>query len=350
VIMANDLVKRIWGCLAGVAVGDALGYPAHDLSADEIRRRFNGPLSHLAPAFDDDIRHRGMVAGQITDDTILTLVTAQAVLTADGQPTVTDMAAALRKWAATNTIWRDTYMFGPTTKRALARLLEGEDPWKVGCTGEWASQGASDGAPMRVAPAGLIHPGRIDAAIETAVEVVLPTHGTQVAIAAACAQAAGIAQALAPKAEVLSVVAAALEGARRGEQLGRERARVVPAPCVADRIELAVGLAIHSKDPFEAGELIQRYIGTYLPAAEALPTAIGLFVAAKGDPYQAMVAGANVGGDTDTIASMAGALCGALRGIDAIPADWYRTVEEVNHLQLKAVAEQLAAIAMRLGS
>ncbi|MBC7264844.1 MAG: ADP-ribosylglycohydrolase family protein [Chloroflexi bacterium] len=346
----DRLTRHIWGSLAGVAVGDSLGFPSHDLSTEEIRRRFGGPLCKLAPAFDDDIRHAGKAAGEITDDTILSLVTVHAILATHGRLTMESMADALKEWAAANSIWQHSNMFGPSTKRALARLLAGEDPWRVGCTGDWASDGASCGAPMRVAPVGLIHPGRIDSAIETAVEATLVTHGTQVGIAAACAQAAGIAEALTPEADVLSVVTAALEGARRGEQLGRAKGRVVPAPCVADRIELAVSLAIHAKDPFEAGELIQRYIGTYLPAAEALPTAIGLFVAAKGDPYSAMVAGATVGGDTDTISSMAGALCGALRGIEAIPADWYQAVEDVNNLQLESLARQLAAIAVELGA
>ena len=50
---------------------------------------------------------------------------------------------------------------------------------------------------------------------------------------------------------------------------------------------------------------------------ETVPAAFGIVRLAKGDPWQAVMMGANFGRDTDTIACMAGAICGALAGIDA---------------------------------
>ena len=66
-------------------------------------------------------------------------------------------------------------------------------------------------------------------------------------------------------------------------------------------------------------------------------------MAAGGDLTATMVAGASSGGDSDTVASMSGALTGALRGLAAIRADWLEQVERVNGLGLGEVAARLVA-------
>jgi ADP-ribosylglycohydrolase len=60
-----------------------------------------------------------------------------------------------------------------------------------------------------------------------------------------------------------------------------------------------------------------------------------------------VIAGANVGYDTDTIASMAGALSGTLNGFNYVPKDWYRTVEKVNGLNLISMAKELVNLSLK---
>ncbi|GAB4257826.1 MAG: ADP-ribosylglycohydrolase family protein [Thermoleophilia bacterium] len=346
---ADDrLFAHIHGCLAAVAVGDALGFPVHDLTREEILRRYGGPVDRLRDAFDDDPIHPGYRAGQVTDDTILTLVTAEAILAADGDLTNGGMAAALGRWAAGHeNLWRPGSVFGPSSKAAFAALARSPKTWTMDMTRGRAHMGASNGAVMRVAPAGLAHPGDVERAVRTACAAVAPTHGTQVSMAAAAAQAAAVAEAVVDGSDVFSVVRAALAGARLGEAIGRAEARQVPAPSIERRLELAVSLALAATDPHDAGERLQALIGTGLPAADALPSAIGMFVASGGDPRTGMVAAATMGGDTDTQSSICGALCGALRGIDAVPWEWVEQVEHVNHLALEQAAARLAALARR---
>jgi ADP-ribosylglycohydrolase len=207
--------------------------------------------------------------------------------------------------------------------------------------------GASNGAAMKIAPAGLVHPADPDAAIEDAVTASLPSHCTQTAIAAACAIAAGVAEGMAHNADVFSVVRATLYGARKGESIGMQRARTVPLPSVSRRIELAVSLALKAEDGDAANRSLAHIIGTGLPAYESIPTAVGIFVAAGGDPEKSVLAGANVGYDTDTIASMAGALAGALNGFDAVPRGLYQEVTRVNDLDLESLARGLERIARK---
>jgi ADP-ribosylglycohydrolase len=118
-------------------------------------------------------------------------------------------------------------------------------------------------------------------------------------------------------------------------------ARIVPAPDLWVRIEMGVTAALPAGDIFESCRRITNAVGNGMAAYETVPAAIALFVAAGGDPEQAVTGGANIGGDTDTIASIAGALSGALRGIEHVPRKLYLELERVNRLGLDKVAERL---------
>lgn len=217
--------------------------------------------------------------------------------------------------------------------------------WTPDLSRGYVGVGSSNGAVMRISPAGMVNPGNPQQACNVVFPLVFPTHRTDVAISAACGQAAAVAEALKEGSTLSSVVQAAIEGAEFGSKLGKERAYVVPSASVARRIELAMELVDRAKDPIEAGYLIEDYIGSYLPAAETLPAAIGVFYACKADPLLTMQVAASIGGDTDTVASAAGAIAGAFRGISEIPQGMLQMVEEVNHLKLYQLAEALTDIA-----
>jgi ADP-ribosylglycohydrolase len=282
-----------------------------------------------------------MLAGQITDDTLMTLVMAEALSRPVETPDAQYFGRVFADWAREHTIWRTSPMFGPTTKGRFSRLVAGEDPVVVGTSGNTMTDGATNGAAMRSTPAGLIHPGAPRAAVEVAVQASLPTHGTQAGIAAAAAVAAGISEALRKDADVESVAAAAVEGAREGEGLAADKARIVPAPELWVRIEMGIDAVLTAGDLFESCRSITNAVGNGMAAYETVPAAVALFVAARGDPLHAVIGGANIGGDTDTIASIAGALSGALRGIEQVPQKLYLEVERVNGLGLEKVAERL---------
>ena len=55
---------------------------------------------------------------------------------------------------------------------------------------------------------------------------------------------------------------------------------------------------------------------------------LACFYLAKGQPREAILYAVNLGRDTDCKGYVAGGLAGALRGIEAIPAEWVRIVEE----------------------
>jgi ADP-ribosylglycohydrolase len=252
------------------------------------------------------------------------------------------MADALLRWAD-----NDEYcprFAGPSTRASLDRLRAGEPPDQAGRIGRLTSEGTSNGAAMRVAPAGLAHPGDPEAAVRAALVTCLPSHATNLAVAGAGCVAAAVAAALATGAGLIDVIRAARWGAVEGERLGRAHGREVAGPLVAKRLDLELELATTAASLDDAVAAIAETVGTGLHISEAVPAALGILLAAGGDPWLAVVGGANAGDDTDTVACIAGGIAGALAGFGSVPADFYRQVTEANDLDLERRAAAFAAV------
>ncbi len=97
------------------------------------------------------------------------------------------------------------------------------------------------------------------------------------------------------------------------------------APSSVSRIrELYSRAATHTPEHL-LDDLYSVY-GTGLPSADVCGAVFGIFFSAKNDVWKAIRMGASVGGDTDTIAALAGALCCAYAGGHNIPADVVKQV------------------------
>ncbi|WP_143673593.1 ADP-ribosylglycohydrolase family protein, partial [Streptomyces griseiscabiei] len=83
-----------------------------------------------------------------------------------------------------------------------------------------------------------------------------------------------------------------------------------------------------------------------LHAIEELPIALGMLLVARGDYRHAVLGSVNYGRDCDSIATMAGALAGALGS--EIPSDWAKTVAEASRLDLHAPAATLAEVTRQI--
>jgi hypothetical protein len=81
---------------------------------------------------------------------------------------------------------------------------------------------------------------------------------------------------------------------------------------------------------------------------EMVPCALALSLVARGDPELAIIGAANLGRDSDTIASMAGALTGAVHGASALPLAWADRVLRLNpEPDLVQVAEDLCNLLVK---
>ena len=76
-----------------------------------------------------------------------------------------------------------------------------------------------------------------------------------------------------------------------------------------------------------------------IPAiAETVPTAIGIFIAERGDSMKCICDGVNIGDETSAIASIVGALCGTFRGSRSFPEDYLDFLNEQNGFDLELQA------------
>lgn len=161
--------------------------------------------------------------------------------------------------------------------------------------------------------------------------------------------AAAVAAACVPGATAASVVDTALSLAKDGTR------EAVSAVCeVASRhrdFESALAPLRTAVAPYDSVGPDYRApsLGARRPSRlhsiEELPVALGMLLIADGG-YETSVLGAvNYGRDCDSIATMAGAIAGALGGEAAVPAAWAKQVAEASRLDLHAPARSLAAVA-----
>ncbi len=342
--MDNRLFAHAYGCLMGVAVGDAMGMPSSLLTPDEIRRQI-GEIEGFLPAPPGHFIHDGLPAGSTTDDTAQTVAVARAIIGDEGKVVPESVAREILAWAESiGALDEGALVLGPSSRAALARLRDGVPPAEAGKNGE------TNGAPMRISPVGIIHAGDLAGAIDDTELCCLATHGTSVAIAGAAAVSCAIAAAMGGEVSVDDVVRAAVQGA----EMGAGRGRSVAAPSVARRIEWAVALARGASDEAEdrgsSGEIAARrvlyeLVGTTVATTETVPAALAIFACAGGDPMKTALLAANVGGDCDTVGAIATSIAGTFAGIGAFPAEVIRLIEEVNHLALEDLARELLAVA-----
>lgn len=328
-----NLQKRILGCLAGLALGDSLGGPTEFLTRDQIKAEY-GWIDHMVQA-PDWHPHHVLRPGQITDDTGQVLAIAHAI-GVDGQTTAEAVARHLLIWAEQAGDILEV-VIGPSTRQALDKIRIGESPRATGCNG------TTNGAAYRAVIPGIMNHNRPMHLLPQVVEVCLPTHGTTTAISGAAAVAFAVARALSERPNLEEIIDAGSQGA----QIGRTCGAWAWATPLEKRIELALRLVSESPKPEAALSALADYVGTDMLVAESVASVFGIVAMAEGDPMKAIQYGANIGGDTDTIAALAGAICGAWKGVDVIDQDMIAQIERVNQLDLKMEASRLVDIIER---
>lgn len=334
--------SRVLGSIATACIGDAMGAPTEQRSIAEIRSLWGGRVERFETPPPDSPFAKGRAAGQITDDASQMLALLDAYIEHDGLLTPAAVATALLRWAD----GEYARFMGPSTRAGIERLRAGGDPSETGRGGRLTSEGTSNGAAMRIASVGLAHPGDIGGAVRDAVTACLPTHATALAISGASSVAAAIAIAMEPDSGLMDVIRAAKRGASLGTAAGLEHGRDAAGPTVESRLDVALEAVVTATDFDDAIERLASRVGAGLHISEAVPAAIAIVLAAGGDPFLTVVGGANVGDDTDTVACIAGSVAGAFRGIEAVPTDLYRQVEDANDLRLADRAEAFTRIVL----
>ena len=333
-------LSRAHGALAGLALGDALGMPTQAMSPEQIRAVY-GRITGLVDGDASQPYAPGMPAGSVTDDTEQALLVASLLLrgraSSSGRVALNavEFAHALLAWEDSMIERGSLDLLGPSTKAALERVRAGEDPLTVG------GEGTTNGAAMRVTPIGIAvsteDPEAFAEAVWSSCRVTHATRqGFQSAALVAAAVSMGIDAARSPSLDLRSLLWKALTYV---DSLP-ERGAWTPDPDVVAATRRAMQLAANPAS--SSLECLVEQVGTSVASAHAIPMAFALL--ARDPSPQALLDAANLGGDTDTIGAIAGAILGAALGVEVLPADSLSMIEEVSQLGLSSVAGDLLAL------
>jgi ADP-ribosylglycohydrolase len=205
--------------------------------------------------------------------------------------------------------------------------------------------GDTNGAAMRVTPVGIAKPiDDLAGLLQAVVDASGVTHNTTIALAGAFAVAAAVSAGVGG-AGIEEAIEAGLAAAR----LGRNHGSWVAGADVAARIEAALAGAGDLPQE-ELVAFIRTVVGTSVATQESVPAAFAILRAAgAGGAWNACLLAASLGGDSDTIAAIAGAMAGACQGIGAFPRDALDVVSSVNNLALEPLCDRLLQLRRQSG-
>jgi len=315
-----SLEDRFQGCFLGLAIGDALGYPTEFLSLPQIQQRY-GP-SGVQDLAGNPALH--------SDDTQTSMAVARSLVKAGQDGVENWMEALAQEFVAWLRSPENDRAPGNTTIKGCQRLESGV-PW----TDSGLLESKSCGAIMRVAPIGLYYHSdpselRLAAWASSLVTHAHPTALVSAEVTALCVSwaVAGIA----PSEYWDRIKARQPDSVQAWEPiLGRswEKAGYAsPKDYLTegwkelllefDKIPLAM-----AKDSTDICDILGGGWGS----DEALACALACVLRFPRDYAEAIKRGANTGGDSDSIASIAGAISGAYLGHNAVPKDWRKRIE-----------------------
>lgn len=328
----NDRLDRALGAYYGLALGDALGMPTQVMSREEVVRVY-GTLTGFEPARPDNPVSAGMPAGSVTDDTDQAVIVGRLLDEGHGRIDPLRLAHELLDWEKEMKAKGSFDLLGPSTKAALDAVARGVPPREAG------RNGTTNGAAMRVTPVGIAFPAApLGPFLDRVVESCQVTHDTTIGIAGAAAVAAAVSTGV-DGGSLTDAVDAAVGAARAGARRGHW----IAGADIAARIVWARDL-VRGLDETDALDRICALVGTSVASQESVPAAFAVLAVADGDPWRAALLAANLGGDSDTIGAIAGAVAGSVTGLSGLPADAVRTLRDVNSLDLEPLTTRLLAL------
>ncbi len=302
-----DPSDRFAGCLLGLAIGDALGARFEGQSPEQIAGRFRSAEALMANPPTGELYY--------TDDTQMAIGVAETLVVCQG----IDEAEICRRFL-TNYVPHRGY--GRGARVVLDAMVEGKDHRSL-AENHFPGGSFGNGAAMRVAPVGLMFRHDHDQLWHHARLSALPTHVHPLGIEGA--QLLALAVALAASLETIDreTFFETLAGRCQSMEYAGPLRR-------AARIDNRKDLAL---------------FGNGIEATASVVTAIASFALTPHSYEQTIGNVILLGGDTDTIAAMAGAISGAFLGREAIPLHLLSNLEDGHQGRryLEMLAEQLLA-------
>ena len=315
--MTHELTDRVYGCLIGGAIGDALGATVEGWSYSQIKQEY-GTVDDFG-AYDNP--HARGEPGSVTDDSVMRHYLCLSIVEHGGRVTPDEFAETLQRYLNVDRVW-------VTEEVMIRKLAAGMDPWESGRGNIPAGTAA-----MAIAPVGIVNASNPRQAYQDGYNLAsINQDGIDRDTAATIA--AGVAQALSKDTTVDEVI---------------ETMCTHSSQPVSRILDLTLGIADQSNDvhsfveDFYAELLDWRwpavdwsresyYQGEVFSASsiESFPAAVGILSLCGDEPNTAIVEAANFGRDCDTIATIVGNVVGAVGGAERLRDSWKRQCRQAN--------------------
>ena len=344
--MTKGSIDKYTGCLLGGAIGDALGAPVEFLSLMQIRSIYGQQGIRDYVEFPDH-------TGEFTDDTQMTLFTAEALLRACHRSMIKGIGGALTdiahlsylRWLHTQHIGIDAGNLKRATSMESGWLVQQKCLYKRRAPGNACIMSLSSGVAgsiekpinnskgcgtiMRAAPVGLMFYGDAKQSFQVGCELSAITHGHPTGYLSAGFFASVISD--------LAVGVQLMEAIHHAKEILKKWKR---SEETLHAVEAALDLFDKTKANKEA--LIAETVeipGQGWVAEEALSIALYTSLLFENDIEKGILFSINHSGDSDSTGSITGNILGLINGVEAIPQVWIENLRD-NWL-VKQVGEDL---------
>ena len=280
----ETLREKFAGSMLGTAVGDALGAPTEGWG------RFAG---------------RRMISGRYTDDTHMMIGVAESLIEKRGfdgeHMALTFMQNFYRE------PWRG---YGPGPPRVF-KLIKSGERWDRAAEKLYEGGSYGNGGAMRIAPVGLFYYDEPEKLYQVACQSARITHSHPLGMEGAVLQARAVALATVCTAKV------------DPEGFLKELENFIQSEVYRKKINKIYKLLSCKEDKIK----IVKELGNGIEAFNSVPAAIYSFLSNLDSFEEAVIYAVSLGGDTDTIGAMTGAIAGAYHGVKGIPCEWKNLLE-----------------------
>ena len=325
--MKINLLDKFQGCLLGVAIGDTLGHPFEGKLRSQIYSYFDD--------FNDFIQKNKSIFRTYTDDTQLTLHTAEALIKGNGF----NIDYFIREYVN----WLDDPPIGPGYGciSSIRKLKYGVH-WK-----QAASNSGGNGTTMRISPIGLFYCKDPKGLKSSALESSLITHSHPAASAGAIVTASAIAYLIDKNPEIgfsidefFDVIVTSISNSQ--DEIWEEFIKILYKLKSNLNMSIESGLIKFSQAGVKSPYFIEQYLGQAFVHPYTISTvvcSIFIFLKRLTSFKECALELATAGGDSDTVGAIGGSLAGTYFSLQNIPTDLIKLVK--NNKQILKTSEEL---------
>lgn len=310
--MSANLRDKFFGCICGCHIGSAMGAPVEGMKYQEIEDKYGFvkdylPYQHYGNGWDRE-------PGTTEDGVERQKLMITAIMEKKDRVTAEDVRTAWVKYANPNA---GGWVSEPFEGTLLAMAKTGIPATDLGRYCDYAGLNSFSRA---CHPIGLINAGNVETAKEDVLQVgQLYQTANSRGLKWACVTGVAIAAGTLPGATVDSVIGAIYDNC--------------DPDVVVKELDEQLKNTASCKDILEMRKYYDDvYNGFGMPypfsyANEVVTKGVTIFRMVNGDTKEAILAGVNMGRDTDCVAAVAGGIAGALSGSSSIPEKWIKQLD-----------------------